>query len=68
MFTYKTNQKIDEVRQKLASFFNADKNEIIFTSGATEGLNLIAHGIEDFININDEIVITYGEHGSNIVP
>lgn len=68
VFTYKVNQKIDEVRQKLAKLINADKNEVIFTSGATESLNLIANGLKDFIKSNDEIIITYGEHGSNIIP
>ena len=68
VFTYKVNQQIEVVRQKLADLINADKKEIIFTSGATESLNLIANGLKDFISAKDEIITTYGEHGSNILP
>lgn len=68
VFTYKVNQMIDGVRQKLANLLNANKNEIVFTSGATESLNLIANGLKPFIKSSDEIIITYGEHGSNIIP
>jgi cysteine desulfurase/selenocysteine lyase len=59
---------IDDTRGKLAKLINASKQEIIFTSGATEGLNLIARGLEQFIKKGDEIILTYGEHTSNLLP
>jgi cysteine desulfurase/selenocysteine lyase len=52
----------------VAKLFNGDPKEFVFTSGATESLNLIAHGLQPFIKAGDEIVLTYGEHGSNLLP
>jgi cysteine desulfurase/selenocysteine lyase len=59
---------IDESRGKLAKLINANKQEVIFTSGATESLSLIANGLSPFINKGDEIIVTYGEHTSNLLP
>ena len=57
----------DEVRKKVASFINANVNEIVFTSGTSMSINMIAHGLTD-IKENDEILITEAEHASNILP
>jgi cysteine desulfurase/selenocysteine lyase len=43
-------------------------NERLFTKGTTEAINLVAHGIQDWIQKDDEIVISHLEHHSNIVP
>lgn len=57
-------------RRKLAAFINAkEEREVIFTSGTTDGINLVAHGFgRKFIGAGDEIVLTTLEHHSNIVP
>lgn len=57
-------------RKKAAEFINAkDSNEIIFLRGTTEAINLVANGYGDkLINAGDEIIISYLEHHSNIVP
>jgi len=57
-------------RRKLATFINArEEREVIFTSGTTDGINLVAHGYgRKFIGAGDEIVLTTLEHHSNIVP
>ena len=57
-------------RQKVANFIGAaDSDEVIFVRGATEGINLIAHGfIESVFQPGDEILITHMEHHANIVP
>ena len=57
-------------RKKLAAFINAnEEREVIFTSGTTDAINLVAHGYgRKFIGANDEIVLTTLEHHSNIVP
>ncbi len=68
LFTYQTSQKIDECRHQLAVFTNAQDSEIIFTSGATESLNLIANGIGANLKKGDQIIITYLEHASNVLP
>ena len=57
-------------RAKAARFIGAaDQDEIIFVRGATEGINLIAHGFsETQFKPGDEILITHMEHHANIVP
>lgn len=60
----------EEVRSKIARFINApDKDEVIFTSGATMSLNLIAncYGLQN-LKSDDEILITVAEHHANIIP
>ena len=60
----------EEVRLKIARFINAySKEEIIFTSGATMSINLIAnsYGLSK-LKPNDEIIITVAEHHANIIP
>jgi len=60
----------EDVRKKVAAFINAGSpNEIIFTRGATEAINLVASSwCETFLNAGDEIIISVLEHHSNIVP
>ena len=57
-------------RAKLQAFINAgDASEVIFTSGTTDAINLVAHGYgRRFIGAGDEIVLTTLEHHANIVP
>ena len=57
-------------RKKLAGFINAaEEREVIFTTGTTDAINLVAHGYgRKFIGAGDEIVLTTLEHHSNIVP
>ena len=57
-------------RKKLQRFINArEEREVIFTSGTTDAINLVAHGYgRKFIGAGDEIVLTTLEHHSNIVP
>ncbi len=60
----------EEARRKLQRFINArEEREVIFTSGTTEGINLVMHGYgRKFIGKDDEIILTTLEHHSNIVP
>jgi len=57
-------------RKKLQAFINAKEDrEVIFTTGTTDAINLVAHGYgRKFIGAGDEIVLTTLEHHSNIVP
>lgn len=68
LFTHQAHGILNECRLEAAKLINANANEIIFTSGATEALNLIANGISSLINKDDEIILTYYEHGSNLLP
>ena len=63
-------EKYEEARLKVAQFINADSiEEIVFTRGATEGINLIASCLADkIIQADDEIMISTLEHHSNIIP
>jgi cysteine desulfurase / selenocysteine lyase len=57
-------------RKKIQAFINArEDREVIFTTGTTDAINLVAHGYgRKFIGAGDEIVLTTLEHHSNIVP
>lgn len=62
-------EEMELARQKVQRFINAKEDyEVIFTRGTTEGLNLIAYTISHLIKEGDEIIISYLEHHSNIVP
>ncbi len=56
-------------RRKVQHFFNAAKaHEIIFTSGTTHSINLVANGFTSLLKKGDEILVSAMEHHSNIVP
>ena len=62
-------EEMELSRQKIQRFINAKNDfEVIFTKGTTEGLNLIAYALTNQIKEGDEIIISYLEHHSNIVP
>ncbi len=66
----KMTQAYESARKTVKTFINADSDaEIIFTSGTTESINLVAFSFgEKFVKEGDEIIITEMEHHSNIVP
>lgn len=66
----KATEIYEQTRHKVASFLNAaSPDEIIFTRGTTEGINLVASTFgRKFIDEGDEIIISTMEHHSNIVP
>jgi cysteine desulfurase/selenocysteine lyase len=56
-------------REKVRAFMNASSTEeIIWTRGTTEAINLIANGLASRLNPGDEILVSYMEHHANIVP
>jgi len=63
-------QEYESTRDEVASFLNAsDRKEIVFTSGTTASINLLAFSFgEAFIREGDEIIVSESEHHSNIVP
>lgn len=60
----------EEARKKVADFFGApDSKEIVFTSGTTQAINLVAHSYgRKFVKSGDEIIISNIEHHANTVP
>ncbi len=72
--TYKLSehatQLYEDARQKVADFMGAEKKgEIVFTSGTTQAINLVAHSFgKRFVSEGDEIIISNIEHHANTVP
>ncbi|WP_421803737.1 aminotransferase class V-fold PLP-dependent enzyme [Flagellimonas sp.] len=59
----------EAARQKIQKHFNiAHSHEVIFTSGTTQSINLVATGFTSFLKEGDEILVSAMEHHSNIVP
>ena len=59
----------ESVRGKIARFLNADQDEIVFTTGTTEGINLVSYAwAAPRFEPGDEIVLSIMEHHANIVP
>ncbi len=65
----KSTAAAESVRQKVAGFLNADTDEIVFTSGATDSLNLVASGFAlPRLASGKKVITTQLEHHSNYVP
>jgi cysteine desulfurase / selenocysteine lyase len=66
----RATKSYEDVRVKVQHFLNApSKEEIIFTRGATEAINLVAQSFgQAFVRAGDEVVVSEMEHHSNIVP
>ena len=61
--------KYEQARIKIQKHFNAAKaHEIIFTSGTTHSINIVANGFSSLLKKDDEIIVSAMEHHSNIVP
>jgi cysteine desulfurase/selenocysteine lyase len=65
----RATEQYERARDKVAKFVNAERSEIVFTSGATEAINLVASswGLSN-LKEGDEIILTEMEHHANIVP
>lgn len=65
-----TSNLYEETRVKVKDFINANKKEeIVFTSGSTESLNMIINGyFKDKLSSNDEVILSKSEHASLILP
>ena len=63
-------QAYEDARNAVQEFLNAEsREEIVFTSGTTASINLVAYSFgEAFVNEGDEVIVTEAEHHSNIVP
>lgn len=62
-------QAFEHARHLVAErFFLPDPSTVIWTNGTTHSLNLVAQGLADQISVDDEIIITVGEHHANFIP
>lgn len=68
--SFKVDVEYENSREEVKNFINArSKEEIVFTSGATDSLNMIASGFfGNLLDAGDEILITTSEHASNVMP
>lgn len=67
--SYKVDVEYENARKLVSRFINAEIDEVVFTSGATESLNMIVNGFfQDNLEAGDEVLITLSEHASNVLP
>lgn len=68
-FAEKTTLHYEQARTKIAEFIGAQPSEIVFTSGATDGINTVARvWAAHHLQAGDEIIISQVEHHSNFLP
>lgn len=66
---YKVDTLIENARKKVAEFINTNRNNIVFTSGTTDSINMVANCFfKNILKPGDEILITSSEHASNVLP
>ena len=66
---YNMDQAVLNTRKTVARFINSDYEEVVFTSGDTASLNMIAFGFaKKVLKPGDEIILSYEEHASNLLP
>ncbi len=63
-----TTEAFEQARLSVARFIGAETDEVVFTKGATEAINLVAAGLGRALKAGDEILLTQMEHHANIVP
>ncbi len=67
--SYQVDQQYESSRKTVANFIHADVKEIVFTSGASESLNLVAYGYgQKYLTEGDIVLSSEAEHASNILP
>lgn len=67
--SYQVSEAYEQTRRTVARFINAQEKEIVFTSGASASLNLVAYGYgRKHLKQGDVILSTEAEHASNILP
>jgi len=62
-----TTELFENSREKIAKFIGSNSEEIVFTSGTTDSINIIGQGIKNQLKKGDEIILSYQEHHANII-
>lgn len=66
---YYMDEEVRKTRLAVSRFINCDENEVVFTSGTSMSINMIAWGFGfKFLKKDDEIIISEAEHASNVLP
>ena len=63
-----STEVLNQTRIKVAKYIGADPDEVVFVKNATEGINLIANGVQEVIEEKDKILVSLDSHHSNILP
>lgn len=58
----------EDVRGKVAAFTGAERSEVIFTAGATAGMNMVAQMLAERVHAGDEVLVSAMEHHSALLP
>ena len=68
--SFRVDQEYENTRELVKEFLNANSlEEIVFTSGATDSLNMVVNGFfAHYLEPGDEVLITTSEHASNVLP
>jgi cysteine desulfurase/selenocysteine lyase len=67
--SYQVSEEYEQARKAVAHFINSEEREVVFTSGASASLNLVAYGYgRKFLKKGDVILSSEAEHASNILP
>ncbi len=64
----KASDEYEETRSIVGKFLNANEEEIVFTKGATNGLNLVASSLKKILKPGDEVITSELEHHSSVMP
>lgn len=64
----KATEEYELTREKVAQLINAGTKEVVFTTGATAAINVVARGVESLVDENSVILLTEMEHHANLVP
>ena len=66
--SYEATEIVENARSRVAEFINAKEEEVIFTRGASQALNMVANSYANLLNEGDEIIVSELEHHSSILP
>ena len=66
--SHQSSDAFEGSRKKVAKFLNAKPEEVIFTSGASQALNIVAYALGETLKKGDEVLLTEAEHASNVLP
>lgn len=66
--SYFATKEYEQARAVVAQFINANPDEIIFTKGATQALNLVANSASLLVKKGEEVITTEQEHNSSVLP
>lgn len=64
----KASELVEQTRSDVADFINANREEIVFTSGTTQSINLVALGLYNYLMEGDVILLESSAHASNLLP